>query len=386
MNSQADALRARMQALGGAAAVATSNASAGNVASVPPAATASPRLAHTIAIGSGKGGVGKSTCALALAWAAAERGVKTALIDADLGLANQDILCGIQPVRTAADWLAARASLAECFVRVAPRLWLLPGASGVARLADLQSAQRERMLQGLARVAAHVDLMVVDLGAGLGAGTLDIAAAADKLLVVCTPEPTSVSDAYGFVKACARRGRVDPVLLAVNVSHDEAQAKLTAARMRATCARFLATRVDMLGVIPSDAAVRHAVHARRPLLEMSPRCDAARALRKMEGIVNADAEFARAMQGEMSAHESRDRSSNGVAARAKASHSVTATAESAESVAQPGFISRLARALGIGADLASVQVVGTLGSGSRSTPTGGVSGVPAPNPRVVPVQ
>jgi flagellar biosynthesis protein FlhG len=344
-----------MQALGGVA----------DVSSTPVAAFASTKLAHTIAVGSGKGGVGKSTCALALAWAAAERGVKTALIDADFGLANQDILCGLQPVRTAADWLAARASLADCFVRVAPRLWLLPGASGVARLADLQAAQRERLLQGLARVAAHVDLMVVDLGAGLGAGTLDIAAAADKLLVVCTPEPTSVSDAYGFVKACVRRGRIDPVLLAVNASHDAAQADLAAARMRATCARFLDTRVDMLGVIPSDEAVRHAVHARRPLMEMSPRSEAARALRRMEGVVNADASFARAAHRDASAQQA---------------------ASSQQSASPPSFVARLARALGIGVDLAQVPVVGSLGSGFRSTATGGVSVVPAPNPRAVPAQ
>jgi flagellar biosynthesis protein FlhG len=244
-----------------------------------------PRLARALAIGSGKGGVGKSTLALGIAWAAAERGVRTALVDADLGLANLDILCGLQPVRTAADWLAGRAPLAECFARVAPRLWLLPGASGVARMADLAPPQRVRLHGGLARVAAHVDLMVLDLGAGLGAGTLDLAVAADRLLVVCTPEPTSLADAYGFVKACARRGRTDRVELAVNMAHSVEAARVAAARVERTCARFLGVACPCAGVVPADAAVRASVEARRPLLSHAPRSEAARSVRRLEGAL-----------------------------------------------------------------------------------------------------
>lgn len=241
------------------------------------------RLARTLAVGSGKGGVGKSTIALGIAWAAAERGVRTALVDADLGLANVDILCGVQPVRTAADWLAGRAPLAECFMRVAPRLWLLPGASGVARMADLAPQQRERLLGGLARVAAHVDLMVVDLGAGLGAGTLDLAVAADRLLVVCTPEPTALADAYGLVKACARCGRTDRVELVVNMARTAEVARCASERMERTCARFLSLECASAGSIPMDAAVRASVEARRPLLAHAPTSAAARSVRVLEG-------------------------------------------------------------------------------------------------------
>lgn len=245
-----------------------------------------PRLARTIAIGSGKGGVGKSTVALGLAWAAAERGVKTALVDADLGLANQDILCGVQPLRTAADWLAGRAPLAECFSRIAPRLWLLPGASGVARMADLEQPQRERLLAGLTRVAAHVDLMIVDLGAGLGAGTLDIAAAADRLLVVCTPEPTSLADSYGLIKSCARRGRTERVSLVMNMVRDADAAEHAAQRLASTAARFLKVDIERVGTIADDAAVRASVSLRRPLLAHAPQSPAARAVREVEGRVN----------------------------------------------------------------------------------------------------
>lgn len=286
MNSQADGLRARMRIAPPIEGAMAAVAGRGESPSASQAGVASPHLARTIAIGSGKGGVGKSTVALGLAWAAAERGVKTALVDADLGLANQDILCGVQPLRTAADWLAGRSPLAECFSRIAPRLWLLPGASGVARMADLELPQRERLLAGLTRVAAHVDLMIVDLGAGLGAGTLDIAAAADRLLVVCTPEPTSLADSYGLIKSCARRGRTERVSLVMNMVRDPNAAEHAAQRLSRTAARFLKVDIDRVGSIVDDAAVRASVSMRRPLLSHAPQAAAARAVRDIEGRVN----------------------------------------------------------------------------------------------------
>ena len=216
MDTQAANLRARVAAAAASVAPATQQQPAVKGASVQTPV----RLARTIAVASGKGGVGKSTLALGIAMAAAERGVKTALVDADLGLANLDVLCGVRPARTAADWLSGRAQLSECFTTIAPRLWLLAGASGVARMADLEPPQRARLIEGLARVAAHVELMVVDLGAGIGAGTLDIAAAADRLLIVTTPEPTSLADAYGFAKACVRHGRRDGWCCATTMAID----------------------------------------------------------------------------------------------------------------------------------------------------------------------
>ncbi len=364
MNTQADALRARMSGVPSALAAASASRSG---AGGEPHQSGHPRLARTVAVGSGKGGVGKSTCALALAWAAAERGVKTALIDADLGLANQDILCGVQPVRTAADWLSGRAQLSECFMRLAPRLWLLPGASGMARLADLQVPQRERMIQGLARVSAHVELMVVDLGAGLGAGTLDVAAAADHLLVIATPEPTSVSDAYGFIKSCAKRGRTDRMMLAMNMAYNRSQAELSAARLRATCARFIGVQLECVGFVPPDDAVRLAVHQRTPLLAQSSRSPAARELRRIEGVVSTQAAV------------------GDCASAASAALAAPATA--------PSFLNRLARSWGLLLEASTGQrIAGSTGGGRQgfSTPSRGVerqeTGLSGQCPRIVPAQ
>jgi flagellar biosynthesis protein FlhG len=214
--------------------------------------------------------------------AAAERGVKTALVDADLGLANLDVLCGVRPARTAADWLSGRAQLSECFTTIAPRLWLLAGASGVARMADLERPQRARLIEGLARVAAHVELMVVDLGAGIGAGTLDIAAAADRLLIVTTPEPTSLADAYGFAKACVRHGRRDGWCCATTMAIDAADGSAAAGRLTRTAQAHLGITFMDMGSVPVDRAVPLAVRSRTPLLTAAPESSAARAMRGIE--------------------------------------------------------------------------------------------------------
>jgi flagellar biosynthesis protein FlhG len=278
MDTQAANLRARVAAA--AASVAPAPQQRAAVAGV--SAQTPVRLARTIAVASGKGGVGKSTLALGIAMAAAERGVKTALVDADLGLANLDVLCGVRPARTAADWLSGRAQLSECFTTIAPRLWLLAGASGVARMADLERPQRARLIEGLARVAAHVELMVVDLGAGIGAGTLDIAAAADRLLIVTTPEPTSLADAYGFAKACVRHGRRDGWCCATTMAIDAADGSAAAARLTRTAQAHLGITFMDMGSVPVDRAVPLAVRSRTPLLTAAPESSAARAMRGIE--------------------------------------------------------------------------------------------------------
>ncbi len=278
MDTQAANLRARV-----AAAAASVASSAQPQPQIPAVSAQNPvRLARTIAVASGKGGVGKSTLALGIAMAAAERGVKTALVDADLGLANLDVLCGVRPARTAADWLGGRAQLSECFTTIAPRLWLLAGASGVARMADLERPQRARLIEGLARVAAHVELMVVDLGAGIGAGTLDIAAAADRLLIVTTPEPTSLADAYGFAKACVRHGRRDGWCCAVTMANDAADGSAATARLTRIAQSHLGITFADMGCVPDDRAVSAAVRARTPLLMAAPSSPAARAMRSIE--------------------------------------------------------------------------------------------------------
>lgn len=271
MDRQAESLRARAAAAG-----------VGSTAAAPSRPGPSgARLARTIAVASGKGGVGKSTVALGIAMASGERGVRTVLVDADLGMANADILAGVRAKHSVAEWLAGRVQLSDCMVRVAPRTWLLAGASGIARMADLDAAQRMRLVGGLARIASHVDRLVIDLGAGIGAGTLDLACAADRVLVVTTPEPTSLADAYGFMKACARRGRREGWHCAASMARGDDGAR-ACERLAITARRHLGVEPEFVGAVPDDDAVRSSVRASRPVLAAAPASPAARSIRGIE--------------------------------------------------------------------------------------------------------
>jgi flagellar biosynthesis protein FlhG len=261
-----------------------------SAAGVPAAATgAAParRLARTVAVASGKGGVGKSTIALGVAMAAAERGVRTLLVDGDLGMANLDILAGVRPAHSSAQWMAGRVRLAECVAPVAPRLWLLGGASGIARMADLDAAHRQRLLDGLSQLATHVELMVVDLGAGIGTCTLDLACAAEQLLVVATPEPTAMADAYAFIKACVHHGGASRIACVASMTDREADGRRAVGRLAGVARTHLGVQVADAGVVPRDDAVRQAVQTRTPLLRSCPASPAARAMRRVESAVAA---------------------------------------------------------------------------------------------------
>ena len=155
---------------------------------VAPAARPRPtRLARAIAVSSGKGGVGKTNLAVNLAVAFAERGMRTALLDADLGLANADVLCGLTPRATLEDVVTGDRLIEEVMVHAPGGFRLVPGASGVSRLADIGPMQRRHVLEQLLRLEQSVDILVIDTGAGIGVNSMAFAAASDTVLVAATP-------------------------------------------------------------------------------------------------------------------------------------------------------------------------------------------------------
>ena len=195
----------------------------GRVSFAPNARPASPkletrRLARAIAIASGKGGVGKSNIALNLGIELARSGRRVALFDADLGCANVDVLCGLpgegDPRGRAAGATSTRGDRDEGPRHSGPGgLGLIPGASGVAELAALNAVQRQGIVEQLGALERVVDVLLIDVGAGIGADAIGFASAADTVLLTCTPEPTAMTDAYAAAKAIiapGRRGRPLP--------------------------------------------------------------------------------------------------------------------------------------------------------------------------------
>jgi flagellar biosynthesis protein FlhG len=235
----------------------------------------------TLAVASGKGGVGKSHVSLSIALSLADLGRKILLIDGDMGLANLHILCGLHPVKDLDDVLAGRCEPHEAILSVEAGVDLLPAASGVANLSALPAARLRDLSLSLSRLQSGYDLAVVDTGAGIGDTTLNLVLASDRLLVVTTPEPTAQADAYALMKVLQSHRRDLPAKLCVNMAADEEEALRTSSRLSQVCARFLGWEPTMAGWIPrQDGMDRHTL-ARRPAFRAEPDSPFARAMRSV---------------------------------------------------------------------------------------------------------
>jgi len=267
---QADSLRGllrRMEALGWRA---------------PAGRPERPRRARTVAVTSGKGGVGKSSLAVNLGLALASSGREVLLVDADLGLASADLLLGLSPEATLAEVTLDDLPVRQALVPVAPGLDLLPGVAGVAELADLSPVARQQLIAALAALEDDYDLVLVDTAAGAGEGVRAFLRAADRVLVVATPEPAAVTDAYALVKLLRAEGQAE-LGLAVNMARSEREGRRVAERVAQVARRYLEAELELLGSVPFDWQVAAAARARRPLLAAAPYAPASHAVRTLAG-------------------------------------------------------------------------------------------------------
>lgn len=235
------------------------------------------RRARIVAVTSGKGGVGKSNVAVNLAIRLAEMGRRVVLFDADLGTANADVLCNITPSATLAHVVAGRYSLEDAMIDAPGGFRLVPGASGLAQMAALSEFERTRLIDQLHRIESDADVILIDTGAGVSPNVLSFVVAADQILVVTTPEPTAVTDAYAVIKTVIRQrpeGTETDIRLLVNMVKDAAEGRQIFDRIDSVCRRFLAVSPRYAGHVVSDPRVPLAVRRRRPFVIDSPGCEA----------------------------------------------------------------------------------------------------------------
>ncbi len=233
---------------------------------------------RVVAVASGKGGVGKTNVTANLAVALAQRGTRVWVLDADLGLANLDMIYGMHPAHTLEDVLRGERRLADVVAEGPAGVRLVPAASGVAELTTLTPGQQLRVLEEVDALDGELDVLLIDVAAGISSNVLYFAAAATETLVVTTPEPTAIADAYALVKVLSTRWghRTFPVLVNMAASARDAAAAFD--RLASVASRFLALRLDSIGWVPADDAVPRAVRAQRPVLLASPDAPASRAI------------------------------------------------------------------------------------------------------------
>ncbi len=234
---------------------------------------------RTLAVTSGKGGVGKSNVAVnvALEWAALGR--RVSLLDADLALANADVLLGLNPQYHLGHVLQGLRSLPEIIIEVAHGLRLIPGGSGVEELANLAGQQHTRLIGELQALEAEADCMLIDTAAGIAENVTGVLHAADEVIIVTTPDPTAVVDAYAVIKVLHQHDPAKPLWVIVNDVVGIGDAQRIFAQLQSAVTRFLGHKLALLGTIPRDAQLAEAVRALVPVVLYAPDAPASRSLR-----------------------------------------------------------------------------------------------------------
>lgn len=267
MTDQATRLR---QMVGSESAAAASR--------VTPAQAEAWANVRVVAITSGKGGVGKTNLAVNLAIALQKRGRRVLVIDADLGMANVDILLGAASRKHLLDLLRPEVTLDDVIVRTSHDIQYISGGSGIEKALEYDHAEKLLLQQKLADCATRADLILVDTGAGLGRNVMDFILAADEVLLVTTPEPTSLTDAYAVMKAYSIYAAQKNLRLIINRVYEAKESREVAQKLQRAAEKFLHMPVDCLGYVFEDTAVTKAVRKQTPLLKAEPTAAAARCI------------------------------------------------------------------------------------------------------------
>lgn len=228
------------------------------------------RRAQVVAILSGKGGVGKSNIAVNLSVCLASRGVRVVLVDVDMGLANADLLLNLQPRYTLSHVVSGVRTVEEVATEGPSGMRFIAGASGVQGLADLSEFERRTLISRLRKLETSTDIVVLDCGAGIGRNVIGFALAADRVVVITTPQPTALTDAYAMIKALHREACPGRLGVFVNMAHSRAEATGAFERLSQVSRRFLNYSVADDGFMLHDTVVESAVRERCPFVVRNP--------------------------------------------------------------------------------------------------------------------
>ncbi len=226
--------------------------------------------ARVLAVTSGKGGVGKTNTSVNLAIALAAQGKRVILMDADLGLANVEVLLGLSSLHNLEHVIEGEKSISEILVKGPGGISIVPGSSGLAQIADLTGAGRQNLLGGLQELQSQSDFIILDTMAGIGRNAVAFALAADEVLLITTPEHPAIVDAYAMLKTLYANRPETVVRLIVNMVPNPALAQAVATKLSGVSQRYLGRNLSCLGYLARDTHVSQAVMQSKPFMLAYP--------------------------------------------------------------------------------------------------------------------
>ncbi|MGP1665390.1 MAG: MinD/ParA family protein, partial [Rhodanobacter sp.] len=241
---------------------------------------------RAIAVAGGKGGIGKSTVAVNLGMALAVAGRDVMLLDADLGLANVDVLLGLSPSRHIGHLLDGECTLEELVLEAPRGLRVVPGGSGARRLAQLDNGQHAAIIRAFDELAQPPQYLLVDTAAGLSDGVAMFAAATDDVIMVVCDEPASLTDAYAMLKVLSRDFGVRRFRMVANMVRNEGEARQLHQKLSRVSDRFLDVVIDFSGWVPHDERLRQAIRRQCAVVDLWPSSRSALAFKQLAGAVD----------------------------------------------------------------------------------------------------
>lgn len=236
---------------------------------------------RVIAVTSGKGGVGKTTVVINTAIALAAQGLSVFVIDGDLGTANVDVLCNLSPRYNLNHIVHGSKGILDIAVEGPGGIQVIPGGSGLQALANLETEQLSRVIESFKTLEKQADVIIIDTGAGLSKNVIHFAVAADQTLIVTTPEPHSVTDAYAITKVLDEQVKKVPLSLIINKADSAAEAEQVGTRMVNVAKRFLTIELNYLGYIANDQLVCRAIKNLTPSILAYPNAPSSRCFHQL---------------------------------------------------------------------------------------------------------
>lgn len=249
---------------------------------------AKQKTVRTITVTSGKGGVGKTNIVASLAVALRKAGKRVLVLDADLGLSNIDVLLDLAPRFNIQHVLNGERRLKDVIIEGPQGIKILPASSGVQELTELDEFQRIRLIEEFEAYDDDIDVLITDTGAGISSNVAFFCVAAQEVIVITSPEPTSLTDAYALIKVLFTRYQEKEFRVLVNSVKGEQEAREIFRRLSLATERFLNISLDYVGFIPFDESIQKAVRSQRAFADLYPGCSASLSLGKIAARIAKD--------------------------------------------------------------------------------------------------